>query len=196
MWHLFLTLSLFFCLCLRSITPAVASPTGIPDQPEARALDASDGDVLKDPVPGQWPRAPYTFRISSEPLYLTMTRYENPIDAERGDNFITRFLYGVEILIRDEGRDVEFINLQPISHAGVELILFPEGHPTTLVCSIQAGDVQTWVMGMKGFMELYGWTEVDMVIVGIPPTRRPSEEALCSRAKLRLSGPAGDVQQQ
>lgn len=78
-------LVLFLSLCLHSIAPALSSPIDILDQLESRALNASDADLLKASHRlAARPRLSYTFQISSEPLYLKITHYGNPIDTDLG----------------------------------------------------------------------------------------------------------------
>lgn len=80
--------ALFLSLCLNSIAPALSSPIDVLDQLAARAFSASGADLLKAPSRlTARPRAPYTFQISPEPLYLKITRYGNPIDTDQGNRF-------------------------------------------------------------------------------------------------------------
>ncbi|KAL9002878.1 MAG: hypothetical protein Q9188_004217 [Gyalolechia gomerana] len=193
MWASLVTLSL--SLCLNSIAPALSSPIDILDQLTARALNASDADLLKAPSRlTARPRAPYTFQISPEPLYLKVTRYGNLIDTDQGNRFLTNFLRRFNIFIHDQGRETEVVNLSPLTFANVALQLRSRGDE---ICAIQAGDLQTWIMGMKTFMALYGWVEVDMQILGIPPARHDEDDPLCSTATLRLGDQSDcDVQEQ
>lgn len=86
------------------------------------------------------------------------------------------------------------MNLSPLTFANIALQLRSRDDE---ICAIQAGDLQTWIMGMKTFMALYGWVAVDMQILGIPPARRDEDEPLCSTAMLRLDDQSDrDVQEQ
>lgn len=38
--------------------------------------------------------------------------------------------------------------------------------------TIEARDIMTWMLGLSRFMKEYGYVEVDMDLVGVPPERR------------------------
>lgn len=77
-------------------------------------------------------------------------------------------LQDLELFIQEQGPDARLV---PQEFARLECIftLLPLplswGH-------IEIRDLQTWLIGMRSFMALYGWMEADMTIEGVPPERR------------------------
>ncbi|KAL9030280.1 MAG: hypothetical protein Q9196_001577 [Gyalolechia fulgens] len=196
MWALTAAFTLFPCLLL--IAPAFSSPISILDQLDARALNASDAGFLKDhldsrtyPIrranhPSKNPPHPPHTKNSRKTYFLTVSTYPN----HRSD-----VLQRLNIFIREEGREREIMGLVPVTVDRLALRLYSLA-ALRESCAIQVGDLHTWVRGMKAFMRLYGWLEVDMQILGIPPARQGDDAPLCDRATLRLADPDRDVQEQ
>ncbi|KAL8942401.1 MAG: hypothetical protein Q9211_001414 [Gyalolechia sp. 1 TL-2023] len=129
---------------------------------------------------------PQHTKNSRKTYFLTVSTYPN----HRSD-----VLQRLNIFIREEGREREIMGLVPVTVDRLALRLYSLA-ALRESCAIQVGDLHTWVRGMKAFMRLYGWLEVDMQILGIPPARQGDDAPLCDRATLRLADPDRDVQEQ